>query len=371
MNIPNTLAGAKKPETEQDFFDIFAELLRASLPSDWSLEIEKSPQLAESVRPDLVATISAPDGTATQLLLETKRNLGSNQAKTVSNQLDEYLFAVRSQGANACGALMAPYIPPGTRRWLAERGTSFIDATGNARIACSQPALFIERQGADKNPWPSTKSLQSLKGPSTGAAVRALVDFVPPYGVRELAERSGVSPATLSRVIDLLEQEDAIERGPGGSVRGVDWEAILRRWALDYSLFGSNKPKSFLDPRGVDWTISNLNNDGTTYALTGSAAVPEFLRVAPIRLATIFVRDMSRIAAELGLRQVDAGANVVLLEPYDQVVFERTQEDRIPACVAVSQTAIDLLTGPGRGPSEGEELVQWMRGNEGTWRVPA
>jgi len=367
----NSSTNVRKPETEQDLFYAFEELMRASLPSGWSLEIERSPLLAESVRPDVVATIGAPDGTSTQLLLEVKRNLGPNQAMSASMQLDGYLSTVRSQGGNACGALMAPYIPPGTRERLAERGTSFIDATGNARITCNQPALFIEKEGASRNPWPTSKSLQSLKGPSTGAALRALVDFLPPYGVRELAESAEVSAATLSRVIDLLEKENAIERDSRGSVRDVDWEAALRRWALDYSLFGSNKPQSFLDPRGVGSAVSNLTDSNRIYALTGSPAVPEGLRVAPVRLVTAFVMDVPAFASELGLRPTDAGANVVLMRPYDEVVFKRTQTDRSPVCVALSQAAIDLLTGPGRAPSEGDELVEWMRDNEGAWRVRA
>ena len=35
---------------------------------------------------------------------------------------------------------------------------------------------------------------------------------------------------------------------------------------------------------------------------------------------------------------------------------------------APSQVAADLLTSPGRGPAEGEELIQWMQANEEAWR---
>lgn len=36
---------------------------------------------------------------------------------------------------------------------------------------------------------------------------------------------------------------------------------------------------------------------------------------------------------------------------------------------ALSQVAADLLTGPGREPSEGEELLIWMKDNEDAWRA--
>ena len=36
--------------------------------------------------------------------------------------------------------------------------------------------------------------------------------------------------------------------------------------------------------------------------------------------------------------------------------------------VAPEQAAVDLLSGPGRNPSEGEELLEWMQLNEPEWR---
>ena len=39
-----------------------------------------------------------------------------------------------------------------------------------------------------------------------------------------------------------------------------------------------------------------------------------------------------------------------------------------PRCVAPSQLAADLLTGPGPEPSQGEEMLRWMQDNEDAWR---
>ena len=62
-------------------------------------------------------------------------------------------------------------------------------------------------------------------------------------------------------------------------------------------------------------------------------------------------------------------ANVVLLEPFDPVVFERTVERDGLRCVAPSQLAVDLLTGPGREPSQGEQMLISMEQNEDAWRT--
>lgn len=79
--------------------------------------------------------------------------------------------------------------------------------------------------------------------------------------------------------------------------------------------------------------------------------------------------DAVEAAESLGLREADGGANVVLLEPFDPVVFERTVERDGLRCVAPSQLAVDLLTGPGREPAQGEQMLIWMEQNQDAWRT--
>ncbi len=59
----------------------------------------------------------------------------------------------------------------------------------------------------------------------------------------------------------------------------------------------------------------------------------------------------------------------MLAEPFDQVVFERTTRRDGLVVAAASQLAVDLLTGPGREPSQGEALLRWMRSDEDVSRV--
>jgi hypothetical protein len=57
-----------------------------------------------------------------------------------------------------------------------------------------------------------------------------------------------------------------------------------------------------------------------------------------------------------------------MAEPFDPVVFDRTETVDGLALVASSQTAYDLLTGSGGVPSQGEVLLGWMTSNERSWR---
>jgi hypothetical protein len=251
---------------------------------------------------------------------------------------------------------------------LAADGASYADATGNLRLVIDRPAVFISTQGKDADPWREERPLHSLKGRAAGRVVRALCDFRPPYGVRELAERARTPVASVSRVASLLDREALLARDLRGLITDVRWPGLLRRWADDYSLTKTNTVHRLLAPRGLDALLRSLPALPAAHAITGSLAAARLAPIAPPRLATIYVEDASTAADWLKLRPVEAGANVLLLEPFDPVVLDRAVDRDGLVYAAASQVAVDLLTGPGRGPVEGEELIRWMEGHENAWR---
>jgi hypothetical protein len=152
-------------------------------------------------------------------------------------------------------------------------------------------------------------------------------------------------------------------------VVSLDWEGAIRRWAHDYDFARSNHVATYLQPRGVDALASKLVELEWRAATTGAFAAQRFAPIAPARQIAVYVDDIARTAERLRLRLTDTGANVVLAEPYDPVVFDRTTVREGVPVVAASQLAVDLLTGPGREPSEGNELLAWMARNEHAWRA--
>jgi hypothetical protein len=118
----------------------------------------------------------------------------------------------------------------------------------------------------------------------------------------------------------------------------------------------------------VDAVTDRLRTFKRTYALTGSLAVPTEASVAAGRLATCYVHDPEQAAGVLDVRPAEAGANVLLLEPFDRVVYDRVRTEDGLVKVALSQCAVDLLTGGGRGPAEADALLAWMAENEDAWR---
>jgi hypothetical protein len=266
--------------------------------------------------------------------------------------------------------LVAPFLSPRARNLLAAANASFADETGNLRVVAADPAVFVESQGADRDPDRQPRPLRSLKGAAAARVVRALCDFAPPYGVRPLAARSATPLGTVSRVVTFLEEEALITRDEKKVITAVDWPELIKRWVTDYSVTGSNMMRSFIEPRGLGALAPKLAKL-VRYAVTGSMAVPG--GVAPARLAMIYVADAEEAAKVLELVPTEAGTNVWLLEPYDTVVFERTQSLTIGShnsivTAAPSQIVADLMTSPGRGPQEADMLVERLKGTEDAWR---
>ena len=333
-------------------------VLETHLPPSWKAKLVSEKQNRES---DAILSIVGPDGNKAEIFVGTKRWLDPKDVPTVVSMTSSF-----AAGKPLC--ITAPFLSPMTRERLREAGVSYADTYGNVRFALETPAIFIETAGAQRGPKRRERALASLKGRAAGRVVRALCDFKPSYGVRELAERSGTALGSVARVIDLLDQESLVERDARGRVNVVDWARLIRRWTQDYALTNSNETKNFLEPRGLKALNQKLRTFDGRYAVTGSLALEGRPVIAPAALGVVYVDDVEATAKRLGLHTVDAGANVILARPFDPVVYDRSELIEGLRMACASQVAADLLTSPGRGPAEGEELIKWMEKNVDAWR---
>lgn len=347
--------------SETQLISLLEDQLRRRLPPSWRLDVKREPKTPRG-RPDALLRLRSPDGRETQLIVEAKASVEPRNVIDMVTQLRRW--------PDAKPFVVAPFLSTRAREELTDAGASYADSTGNMRLVLDEPALFIETAGASSNPFPAQRAfpIRTLKGPSAARVVRALCDFAPPYGIRQLATRVGASPASVSRVADLLDREALLTRGPRGEVSTVDWPGVIRRWVQDYSFTESNRAQTFLEARGLDALQRKLAKSRETYAVTGSLPAAAVAPVASPRLAAVYVEDTTRAAERLGLRTAEAGANVLLVEPFDSVVFDRAWvRDDVSYC-GLSQVAADLLSSPGRGPAEATELIHWMEANEDAWR---
>jgi len=348
-NIDNTLVSA------------VVDALAGKLPSGWQTVIASPPKRDRAPAGTAVITIRRPGTPAGRLFVAAKTRLEPRDV--------DYLAVTLGPTASRAILVAAPFISPRTQERLKAKGFAYADLAGNMRISLAQPALFIETTGAIENPEPKLRDRRSLKGPKAGRLVRALCDYRPPIGVRDLAKRAGVDPGYASRVVDFLSREALVTRTTRGPVTEIDWPALLRRWSQEYSPFQMPRAAMYLAPRGIAAVIEKLKRISVRYAVSGSWAASQIAPVAPPRLLLVHIEKPAAVASELDVRPTDAGANVALATPFDPVVYERTSSKNGVTMAALSQVAADLLTSPGRGPNEGEALIEWMREHEDAWRA--
>jgi hypothetical protein len=91
-------------------------------------------------------------------------------------------------------------------------------------------------------------------------------------------------------------------------------------------------------------------------------------RIISTKPGVASVRDTFSPRERLGLREVQAGANVLLATSMYNVIYARSQNVDGVWFVAPSQAVVDLLTGPGRNPAEAEALLDWIERNSHGWR---
>jgi len=325
------------------------ELLSARLPAAWAVVLGPS-------RDRL--TLTAPDRRRGKFALVTRERLEPRE-----------VAGLVAAGRGAGDRLLAcRYLSPSTRERLREAGLSHADLTGNLWLTLSSPGLFLEAQGALRDPRREERPTRTLKGPRAGRIVRALCDLALPVGVRELAARAHVDPGYTSRVLALLEREALVVRERRGPVTDVDRERLVRRWAGEAPWGTRSTKASFIAPRGLQELIGRLSGGELRVVVTGSLAASRLAAVAPPRLACLYVEHAGEAAHALGLEPADSGANVLLVEPADAVAFERARTVGGLELAAPSQVVADLLSGPGRSPAEAEALLGWLRENPEEWR---
>lgn len=364
---------AKSIDIENKLVEAAVAWLRRRLPEGWGVERQQaqSPDLSLP-REGSRVTLRGPHGSSgTTIAIEAKQSVSP---RFVQDFLLPRLSTARNMGGVHPLVVVAPWLSEKTRALLTENEIGYIDLTGNARVIAANPPFYLETVGAERNPAPRRQGKARLRGPKAARLIRLLTDVRPPYRLGELAEAAALAPAYVSRMLDTLYDEALIERESRGPIDAVDVAGLIRRWAGSYDVLGSNRAESFIAPVGIKVVAEELSNypsERPRFAVTGSVAAVRLAPVTAPALLLAYCDDPKSLAGDLGLLPATEGANVILLEPFDDVVWRRNVSQSGLRFVAPAQIAVDCLTGTGRMPEEGEAVLDWMAENEDTWRQAA
>jgi hypothetical protein len=350
-------------DRENRLVDQAVAWLRARLPSTWEIDRRRSDLQGPNVGANAVLDVKDNKGTFTTLLVEAKRTFTPRDAEQL---LAGMTRAFKAINPHVPILAVAEWISPQAQERLRDEAINYVDVTGNAWLSLDNPALFISAQGSSRNPTPAPPGKARAQGPKASRLIRWLVDVRPPYGVRELATATRLSQSYVSRLLDALDDEALIERNKRGAVESVDTAKLIRRWTGAYSVLKTNRVETYIARQGASALLDRLP-PGT--AVTGSFAAVRRAPIAAPALLAVYADNPPQLARTLDLLPSDHGSNVLLLQPYDPVVWQRTALSDGVTYVADSQAVVDCLTGTGRMPAEGQALLDWMLDNESAWRI--
>lgn len=343
------------------------------LPKAWNVE-RSARELSlggHQTSIDSLISLQAPNGTFATLVVEARPTFSPRDAATLLPRLAQLM---RSLSGNTPLLVVARWLSKRSQELLAEQDVNYLDTTGNARIRLDNPPFYLEMSGARKDPEPAKRARSRLTGGRAARLMRLLADVHPPYTVNQLASATGLAPGYVSQLLDSLYSEALIERAPRGPVESVDLAALLRRWAQSYDVLKSNQAYTYVAPAGFEDLLERFVEKGlaNSLVLTGSIAAKQLAPVSASAIVMAYCEHPSDVAQQLGLLPADEGANAILLEPFDPVVWDRTTRIEFGLRFAApSQIAVDCLTGNGRMPAEGDALLTWMLSNESEWRLPS
>ena len=367
---------AKLTSEELRLLDAAVSQLRSTIPASWNVGVGNwAVPGQDPTRPptqtDPLLEIQGPqEQGGASLMVEPKRVLTPRDAERLfSGTARRY----RQLNPSPPVLVVAPWLSTRTCAVLAADDINYLDLTGNVRISLENPPLFIISEGASRDPAPMDRGKARVRGPKAGRLVRFLIDVAPPYNVTQVAAATQLAPGYASRLLQALDSEALIERERRGQVSSVDVPGLIRRWTEGYDVLKTNGASSYVAPNGPKSILEQFAQSSmpSAVAVTGSFAAVRLAPVAGPALLIAYCADVDAVATQLGLLPADRGSNVVLLHPFDPVVWEGTTTDDGVTYVATAQIAIDCLTGNGRMPSEGEALLSWMEEDESRWRVPS
>jgi hypothetical protein len=314
------------------------EQIQRCLPGHWSTSVSLKTNDAAHAR----LTIKTPAGASAALAIGARRQLDPRLVPEVAG-------ALKATAADGF-VVIAPFLGARTRERLAGEGLGYVDLAGNMRVVLDRPTVFIQTRGDERSPWAAPRAMRSLHGAKACRLVRALCDGTPPFGVRQLAARAGTDPGYVSRLLDLFDREELVERAARGPVTAVHAGRLLRRWADDYRFLDAHRGLAYAHPHGVPGALGALRAAGAPYALTARAGAAALLETALPAVVAAYTDNAERVAGLVGARPADpggrGGANLLLVEPFDPFVFDGRWERGGLAYAAPAQIVADLLGSP-------------------------
>ncbi len=257
--------------------------------------------------------------------------------------------------------IVVPYMTPSGRALCNEHGINWVDLAGNASVRA--PGLHIRIDG-QPDLYARRGRPASVFERRSSRLTRILLQHPGrEWSVRDCAKASGLNEGHVSRIVVRLVDEDLLSRD-ARRIRVTNPQVLLDAWreAADFSkhriLRGHVPARSGEDLLRL--VSGRLAESHLEHAATGLGAAWLYDHFAMFRLATLYLREWPSPAQleQLHFKEEPKGANVWLVLPADDGVFEGARSVEGIACVHPVQVYVDLKDQPERAAEASEHLKQ-------------
>jgi len=291
----------------------------------------------------------------------------SGSTAPISVALEQVLAHATAIGPRAVPLVAVPFMGPVGRRRCEDAEVAWLDLSGNARIVAPGIRVLIEGQ---PNRFKSRGRPSSAFAPKSSRISRWLLMHADhPVKQRDLSQETDMDEGFTSRIVSRLEAENFILRGKGGEISLRDPDLLLDAWRETYDFAMHQVIEGHLAARSGEEAMrllaGGLRGQGVRYAATGLAAAWLLTKFSGFRLAAMYVaeRPASETLESLGFREEERGANVWLVVPKDEGVFQGADERDGITCVHPVQAYLDLKDQPERAKEAADhlraELLKW------------
>ncbi len=308
-------------------------------------------------RADFILTIRSP-AIDRRLVCEVKSNGQPRSAREACLILQDY---ARSD-ARAYPVFIAPYISPAAAAICDRYQVGYFDFAGNCRIAFDQ--VYIRREGFP-NPAVQKRDLRSLYSPKAERVLRVLLTAgTRNWRMQELAEEANVSLGQVANVKKLLADREWIQTETDGFCLRSYEEAVLpmlTEWSANYRAERSTAGEYYsLDPipQAEAKLVSmsrQLKAQLVFSSFSGAARFAPTVRYQ--RISAYLLGDVVALVDSVRLKPVSSGANVTLIEPYDEGVLYGAREIERAPVVSPVQLYLDLTKAKGRGEEAASAIL--------------
>lgn len=315
-------------------------------------------------RLDLLLSVEGPR--PLQLAVELLREGYPRDVRHAVWQLEEYRLASAQDGPQVIPVVIADHLSVGARDSLRERNVAYFDASGSLYLNHDKWLINIERPG---RPAPQRRA-GSLFTEAREQVVHALLHSGKVWLTgQELARLAETSTYTVSLTMQELERLEWVEsEGSGRNLRRrlVQPSQLLDAWSEAWRNRKETRTRWFMyaaDRNHILLAITHKLNQAelSGWAFTGAAAANV---LAPL-LTSVDTAEViipigldQRYAEAMGLKQVDSGSNVTLVERSGAGLLFCRLHPEFPSWFASPFIQyLDLLDGRGRN----KELAAHLR----------